>query len=122
MGKIHKSISELGKLKSVEFEPNNLTVIDKLRTIKRGIDQKDESEYRRIDRKIEKMTKNKEKIDLDKICSKLRVKPMVLMDLMVDGVKLNAFSIVPRQVQGQIRFLEEKNHFFRQLLKRRTSK
>ena len=26
LGKIHKSISELGKLKSVEFEPNNLTV------------------------------------------------------------------------------------------------
>lgn len=82
------------EIKDAKYKENNTSVIDKLKAIKEKLDKEDEKKLVAIEAKVSKEESKGKEIDIEKLYSKLNVRPLKFINTLIDGKKVVKLVIV----------------------------
>lgn len=81
------------------YNENNVGVIERLKAIKAKVDERNRKEKQKIEQEIEKREKQGKSVDIRELYSRLNVRPMKFIEVMVNGKKVNKLVLVRERKQ-----------------------
>ena len=89
------------EVKEARYQENNPSVVERLKTIKEQLARRDKEEMEHISKKIAKAEKKGEKVDISELYSSLSVRPMKLIQTLVEGKRVTTPAIVREDIRDR---------------------
>ncbi len=82
------------EIKEANYQENNINIVDRIKAIKKSLDEKDEKKMQQTQKQIEKG----KDVDLKQLYSNLFVRPIKFLNTIIDGKKVTKLVIVKEPI------------------------